>query len=154
MERASRRLARSTFYGMARWQGRLERRQLFLGRIVDIGAELFAISAACVRTQMLLADGAPEAAEAVELAELFCRGSRRRVDRLFRALWANDDAGDYAAAQRVLRGAYTWMEEGILDPSGDGPMIPARVATGQAAQEAAGMGAGDRARLHGHAGAG
>ena len=42
-ERASRRLARSTFYGMSRWQGRLEHKQRFLARIVDIGTELFAI---------------------------------------------------------------------------------------------------------------
>ncbi len=146
VERASRRLARSTFYGMARWQGRLERKQRFLGRIVDIGAELFAISAACVRTQMLLVDHAPEAGRAVELAELFCRGARRRVDRRFHELWANDDGRDNAAAQRVLRGAYTWLEEGILDPSGDGPMIPARVTTGQAAREAAGE-ASDQAWL-------
>jgi hypothetical protein len=53
VERASRKLARSTFYGMARWQGGLERRQAFLGRIVDIGAELFAMSASVVRAQML-----------------------------------------------------------------------------------------------------
>ena len=51
LERASRRLARDTFYGMARWQGRLERKQAFLGRVVDIGAELFAMSAACVRAR-------------------------------------------------------------------------------------------------------
>src|SRR6266568_1846881 len=51
-ERASRKLARATFYGMARWQGRLEHKQGFLGRIVDIGAELFAISATCVRAQL------------------------------------------------------------------------------------------------------
>ena len=147
VERASRRLARSTFYGMARWQGRLERRQVFLGRIVDIGAELFAISATCVRTRMLLDDQAPEAERAVELAELFCRGARRRVDRLFHDLWANDDAGTYAAAQRVLRGDYTWVEEGVLDPSGDGPMIPERVATGQAPDESAGEDAGDQVKL-------
>jgi hypothetical protein len=147
VERASRRLARSTFYGMARWQGRLERKQLFLGRIVDIGAELFAICATCVRTHMLRADQAPEAERAVELAELFCRGARRRVERLFHDLWANDDAGDYAAAQRILGGAYTWAEQGVLDPSGDGPMIPTRVATGQAAQEAAGEEPGDQVKL-------
>jgi hypothetical protein len=120
---------------------------VFLGRIVDIGAELFAISAACVRTRMLLDDQSPEAERAVELAELFCRGARRRVDRLFHDLWANDDAGTYAAAQRVLRGDYTWAEQGILDPSGDGPMIPERVATGQEAREAAGEDAGDQVKL-------
>jgi hypothetical protein len=86
---------------------------------------------------MLVAEGAPEAQGAMELAELFCRGARRRVDRLFHDLRANDDAGNYAAAQRVLRGDYTWLEAGILDPSGDGPMIPPKVATGQAAEEAA-----------------
>jgi hypothetical protein len=147
VERASRRLARSTFYGMARWQGRLERRQLFLGRIVDIGAELFAMAATCVRTRMLLDERAPESGSAAELAELFCRGARRRVERLFHELWANDDAGNYAAAQRVLGGAHAWLEAGILDPSGDGPMIPPRVTSGQAAQEAAAADVSDRAKL-------
>ncbi len=51
VERASRKLARSTFYAMSRWQGKLERKQGFLGRVVDIGAELFAMSAACVQAQ-------------------------------------------------------------------------------------------------------
>jgi hypothetical protein len=147
VERASRRLARSTFYGMARWQGRLERKQVFLGRVVDIGAELFAISATCVRTRMLLDDRAPEGERSVELAELFCRGARRRVERLFHDLWANDDAATYQAAQRVLRGDYTWVEEGVLDPSGDGPMIPERVASGQQAREATGEDAGDQVKL-------
>ena len=39
VERASRKLARQTFYGMSRWQAGLEYRQSFLGRVVDIGAE-------------------------------------------------------------------------------------------------------------------
>src|SRR5690606_27647251 len=49
VERTSRKLARSTFYAMSRWQGKMETNQRFLRRIVDIGAELFAMSAACVR---------------------------------------------------------------------------------------------------------
>jgi alkylation response protein AidB-like acyl-CoA dehydrogenase len=145
IERSSRKVARSTFYGMARWQGRLERKQGFLGRIVDIGAELFAMSAACVRARMLAVDGAAEAAGAAELADLFCRGSRRRVERLFTDLWSNDDAGNYAAAQRVLSGTYRWAEAGILDPSGDGPMVPRRepaAIPGEAATKDATVGAG------------
>ena len=53
VERSSRKLARQTFYGMSRWQAKLEYRQAFLGRIVDIGAELFAMAAACSRAEML-----------------------------------------------------------------------------------------------------
>jgi alkylation response protein AidB-like acyl-CoA dehydrogenase len=116
VERASRRLARNIFYGMSRWQGRLERKQAFLGRAVDIGAELYAMSATCVRAQMLIEDDLVDGASAVDLADLFCRGARRRVDTLFRAMWRNDDEADYAAAQRILEGAHAWVETGILDP--------------------------------------
>ncbi|MGI8874154.1 MAG: acyl-CoA dehydrogenase family protein [Egibacteraceae bacterium] len=135
VERSSRKLARSTFYAMSRWQGKLERKQAFLGRIVDIGAELFAMSAACVRAQMLVEDDLVEGERAVELADLFCRQSRRRVDPLFRALWHNDDADDYASAQQVLDGRHTWLEAGIVDPSGAGPMLGAP-ARGEAARAA------------------
>jgi hypothetical protein len=72
---------------------------------------------------MLADDGEVDAGSAVELAVLFCKGARRRVDRLFDELWHNDDADNYTAAQAVLSGRYTWAEGGILDPSGDGPML-------------------------------
>jgi alkylation response protein AidB-like acyl-CoA dehydrogenase len=122
-ERACRKLARSTFYGMSRWQGRLERKQAFLGRLVDVGAELFAITASCVHAKTMGTEDPDREASALELADLFCQQARRRVDRLFDDLWSNDDEDNYAAAQRVLKGDYTWFEEGILDPSGGGPMI-------------------------------
>jgi alkylation response protein AidB-like acyl-CoA dehydrogenase len=118
VERASRRLARSTFYAMSRWQGKLEHKQRFLGRIVDIGAELFAITAACVRAQRDRAD-----ATAVELADAFCRQARVRADELFDQLWRNCDDSDQRLTRGVLEGRYTWMEEGILDPSIEGPWI-------------------------------
>jgi hypothetical protein len=123
VERHSRKLARSIFYGMTRWQAALEKRQAFLGRTVDIGAELFAISSACVYAQTQASEHSERADQAVELADLFCRQARRRADRLFTDLWANDDDANYRGAQRLLEGRYSWLEEGILDPSGDGPMI-------------------------------
>jgi hypothetical protein len=126
VERSSRRLARSTFYAMARWQAKLEQRQAFLGRIVDIGAELFAISAAVVYAQTVAAEQPAQADSARELADLFCREARRRSDRLFHELWANDDDEAYGTAQSVLEGRHRWIEEGVADPAGDGPMLSER----------------------------
>jgi hypothetical protein len=124
-ERASRKLARSTFYAMGRWQGRLERKQVFLGRIVDIGAELFAISAVCVRAQMDRETGAGTRRGAVarELADVFCIQARLRAEERFSQLWSNTDAADSMLAKHVLDGRYTWLEQGIIDPSIPGPWI-------------------------------
>ncbi len=44
--------------------------------------------------------------------------------RLFAKLWANDDHGQYKAAQQLLSGRYAWFEQEVLDPAGDGPMMP------------------------------
>ena len=61
----------------------------------------------------------PERAdEARELADLFCKQARRRVDELFHALWSNDDDANYAArAGACSTGRYTWLEEGVADPA-------------------------------------
>ncbi len=120
VERACRKLARSTFYGMSRWQGRLEHRQRFLGRIVDIGAELFAMTAVCLRARE---DAARLGRGPQELAEGFCRQARQRVEALFHDLWHNTDDTDTRIARRVMAGRYTFLEEGVLDPSIDGPWV-------------------------------
>jgi hypothetical protein len=124
VERASRRLARQTFLGMSRWQARLERRQGFLGRIVDIGAELFAMAAACSRAEMIRTKDASQGRAAYQLADAFCEQSRLRIEALFDRLWSNTDDIDTVLAARVLEGELTWLEEGVLDQSeGTGPWI-------------------------------
>ncbi|MFF1839752.1 acyl-CoA dehydrogenase family protein [Streptomyces sp. NPDC058231] len=122
VERASRKLARSTFYAMSRWQGRMETKQGFLGRIVDIGAELFAMSAACVRAEHLRTTD-DHGREAYQLADVFCRQSRIRIEELFTRLWSNTDDLDRRVVDNVLSGTYTWLEQGVVDPSGEGPWI-------------------------------
>jgi hypothetical protein len=119
VERASRKLARSTFYGMSRWQGKLERKQGFLSRIVDIGAELFAMSAACVRARAERSSRP----EGVELADLFCQQARVRIEALFDSMWRNTDAADVGAAKKVLAGAYSSLEEGILPLPTEGEWV-------------------------------
>jgi len=127
VERASRKLARSIFYAMTRWQAKLEYRQAFLGRIVDIGAELFAMAAAAAYADTIGREQPERRAEARELAELFCGQAKRRAEMLFGELWHNDDDAGRQAAARLIDGRYRWLEEGIADPAGDGPMIPAEV---------------------------
>ena len=120
VERNARKLARSTFYAMSRWQGGLEKRQAVLGRIVDIGAELFAISSAVVYAQTIRDEQPERATEAAELADLFAQQAERRVRGLFSALWSNEDTANYKLAQGVLDGRYTFLEEGIADPASAG----------------------------------
>jgi alkylation response protein AidB-like acyl-CoA dehydrogenase len=119
VERTSRRLARSMFYAMSRYQAKLERKQALLFRFVDIGAELYAMSGACVRAQALRRQG-EEGAKAVRLADVFCRRARRRVEHLFDDLLKNADSSTYRLAQEVLRGEHGWLEEGAMQAVPDG----------------------------------
>jgi hypothetical protein len=103
-ERSARKLARSTFYAMGRYQASLEQRGHLLGRIVDIGAELYAISCACVYASSLGRRDPGSSDEAFELADLFCKQARRRSDVLFSELWSNDDTSRYRGRPAGARG--------------------------------------------------
>ncbi len=116
-ERNARRLSRQIFHGMLVHQGKLQHKQAFLFRLVDIANELFAMAASVTRAHGMAEAGHPDAANAAnaaELTDLFCRNSRRKVLRLFHEVWANDDVRKYKVALRVLDGKHAWLEEGIL----------------------------------------
>ncbi len=113
VDRTCHRVALALFHSAVRHQTKLAYRQLLLGRLVDIGADLFAIVASCSRAQQLQTRR-PEDPTAAELADLFCRQARRRIDAALRALNNNDDRQAYRLAQRVMNGKYQWLEEGIV----------------------------------------
>jgi hypothetical protein len=116
VERAARKLARQVFHGMVVHQGKLQNKQGFLFRLVDIACELLAMAATVSRARSLAASRAPEAADAQRVADLFCLGARRRVKTLFHELWSNDDAIKYRAGVAVLDGQFEFLEQGILSP--------------------------------------
>jgi len=124
VDSSSRKVARSILEGVGRWEAKLQQKQSFLGRIVDIGTELFAIAAAVCYADTIATEHPERKTEAAELAELFCEQAKGRAETLFNELWSNRDDANYAAAQQVLSGRYTWLEDGITDPSGAGPMMP------------------------------
>jgi Acyl-CoA dehydrogenase, C-terminal domain len=121
-DRTARRLARQQFHLMVIHGPALERKQAQLFRCVDIGAELFAIAAVCSRAQRDRARGG-EMANAVELADVFCRGARHRIERLFATIRSNDDAEQYDVARGALENRYAWLEHGIIEaPEGPSAM--------------------------------
>jgi len=115
VERGARRLARGVFHAMMRFGPKLEYRQAVLFRLVDAGAELFAMTAACARAQWLLKQDPAVGRRAVELADLFCRQARARIEATFKRLWRNDDVRAYRVAQEVLKGEHRWLERGMVE---------------------------------------
>ena len=118
VDRTARRLSRALFHSMVRFGLGLEKRQAVLGRLVEIGAELFAMSASCSRAQMLQTSKSAEdrarGSQAKDLADIFCRLARRRIQDRFRSLFRNDDVAVYRIAQRVLSNELVWLEEGLI----------------------------------------
>jgi hypothetical protein len=93
----------------------MERKQGFLFRCVDIVMELFTMSACLSHARRLRDDGHPDAAQAAELADVFCRQARRRVARCFRSLWSNEDVRLNRLAANVMNKDIGWLAEGRLD---------------------------------------
>jgi hypothetical protein len=112
VDRASRKLARTLFHCMVRFGPRLEKRQAVLGRLVEIGAELLAITAACSRAHAMVKRD-PSNRGPYELADLFSRQARRRIEDRFGAVFDNDDVAAYTVAQQVIRDEYAWLEQGM-----------------------------------------
>ncbi len=114
VDRKSRKLARQVFHGMVVHQARLQTKQAFLFRLVDIANELFAMSASISRALTMRELGVDDASAAERLVLEFCRGSKRRVDQHFKDLWDNDDVSKYRLGVEVLKGSYGWIESGAL----------------------------------------
>ena len=113
VNRACRRLARTLFHSMIRFGPKLEKRQAVLARLVEIGAELLAITASCSRAYSMYKKN-PSNRGPVELAGLFSRHARRRVEERFAAVFDNDDVATYNVAQQVIKNEHIWLETGMV----------------------------------------
>jgi alkylation response protein AidB-like acyl-CoA dehydrogenase len=111
--RTARKLARGLFHSMVRHGPKLEREQLLLFRFVNIGAELFAMTAVCLRADKL-SDGAGDS-EVVRVADYFCRSARSRIGENFRHIARNADHAGYRVAREALEGKLTEVERGIVE---------------------------------------
>jgi len=106
VERTSRRLSRSLFHAMALYGPALEKRQLLLGRLVDVAGELFALTTSHLRTDAILAG--KESCDEIKkedlptvLAYLDAR-TRNRVRSLFEELSNPADGKGRRLARKIL----------------------------------------------------
>lgn len=115
VERNSRHLSRSIFHAMMRFQAKLERKQMVLFRIVDIGTDLFAMAASISYATMLAKKGGDQK-NAMDLADVFCREARMRIESNFRYLFTDHDEAAYKLVTKLLKGEYEWFEGDLVEP--------------------------------------
>ena len=113
IERMSHKLARGLFHQMAKHQDRLEKRQLLLGHLTDIGTELFAMAATCSyaiqQSQTHIGDNTP-----IDLAQHFCWLARKRISDHWNSIKNPEELSANPLGKRVFHGSMRWLEEGII----------------------------------------
>jgi alkylation response protein AidB-like acyl-CoA dehydrogenase len=112
IERTSPRMARKIFGSMMHYQKRLEHKQMLLGRLIDIGTDLFAMSAACSFACAKV--NQPQKESAVALADYFCLLARRRIEENLNSLSDNDDAATNKIAKQMINKEFKWLEKGVI----------------------------------------
>jgi len=114
IDRTAHRLAGRLFESMVRHGPKLERRQVLLGRLMDIGTELFAMSATCAYAEAM-AERDGESGDPWMLADTFCRRARVRIGTHLRTPSGRDQRRANTLAEAVLDGRLQWLEEGIIE---------------------------------------
>jgi alkylation response protein AidB-like acyl-CoA dehydrogenase len=113
VEKQAHHLAGEIFVAMAKYKQKLERKQMLLGRLMEIGTDLFAMAAVCSYALSLAKK--PEIGDsAIELADHFCQMAKRRIDERFVSITQNDDHSANALAKKTLEKSYQWLEKGII----------------------------------------
>ena len=109
VNKTTKKLARNAFLGVLRYRRKIDKRQAFLGRLVDIASEVYAISAVLIRANQEFLQGNRNAAN---IADAFCFQARRRIELLYHELWKDNDRANYKLGRQILDRQFTWMEVG------------------------------------------
>lgn len=100
----SKRLARTLFHSMLRYGPGLDKQQLLLGRITEIGTELFIIMAAVLKAESTH-DKRDE-----ELADAVFRNGKVKIKKIFASIGNNADQSNYKLGRKILDGVYKKVE--------------------------------------------
>jgi len=113
--KTSKLLARRLFATMAKYGPKLEKEQLILGNFVDIGVDLFVMATSLSYADHLLGEN-PADQSPQELADLFCREARRRIEANFRAVKSNNNRAYRKITGLLMEDKLGWLADGSMDP--------------------------------------
>jgi hypothetical protein len=113
--KTSKLLARRLFATMAKYGPKLEKEQIILGNFVDIGVELFVMGATLSYADHLVAQN-PADQTPQELADLYCRESRRRIEGNFKAVKSNFNRSYDKVSRLLMDGKLDWLAAGAINP--------------------------------------
>jgi alkylation response protein AidB-like acyl-CoA dehydrogenase len=110
--RTCKKLARTMFHTMGRYQQKLEREQLILQSFVDIGTDLFAMAASLSRAEYELKNRTGDE-NLQDLIDLFCTNVRQRIKDNFKNIKRTRGKAIYKISKAFMEGKYRWMIEGV-----------------------------------------
>lgn len=110
--RTAKRLARTMFHTMAKFGPKLEHEQLVLAAFVDIGTDLFAMSASLARAEKLLSRK-PDDTDLQNLVDYLCCNAKERIERNFRHVSRNHNRLLNKVSKAYAEGKFTWMNDAI-----------------------------------------
>lgn len=113
-EATARSLSRALFHQMLKFGPKLDREQMVLKRLVDIGMEVFAITATLSYAQHVIENEKRDAKSVLTMVDYFVAESKERVRENFRGLSHNNDRQGYKLSKTMLEGDLAWLEEGIV----------------------------------------
>ncbi|MDP3710480.1 MAG: acyl-CoA dehydrogenase family protein [bacterium] len=111
VEKRARKLKRALMILGAKFRNDLAHRQLIMEGCFWIATDLFAISVILSYAQNI---SARFGLEVFDLADIFCRQARLRIDEQFRKIWKNEDHQAGLVASKIMEGHYKFLHEGIM----------------------------------------
>jgi alkylation response protein AidB-like acyl-CoA dehydrogenase len=141
IERNCRKMARTIFHTMGKYQQKLEYEQVLLNNFVDIGTDIFVMAATLAYAESWMEKNGGKDDTPLLLADVWCRDARERIEQNFRRIRKNHNALYGKVANAVMDEKLDWLYTDIMEdlpPKYRTPPENVKVSIGSEVHEEAG----------------
>ena len=101
VKRRSKKLARTLFHCMLRHGPGLDKQQLTLSRLTEIGSELYVITSAVLKADMMIKNN-EDAKNVLQVVDNVFINSKEKIETNFGNIWFNNDKKNYKYGRKIL----------------------------------------------------